>query len=111
MACHRQPSTSGQHAPSLTLSAIEEIRSHYAFEARENKHHGRLVAKDSGGMPQKRPQLLQPAKQFSLQIHPYGPRWRLIRKISNIHIFGSKALDDLQPVREAEVGMLVKSIR
>ena len=47
---------------------------------------------------------------FGLISIPYGPRWRLIRKICNIHIFGSKALDDLQPVREAEVGMLVKSI-
>lgn len=41
---------------------------------------------------------------------PYGPRWRMMRKICNIHLFGGKALDDLQPVREEEVGMLVKSI-
>jgi len=41
---------------------------------------------------------------------PYGPRWRMMRKVCNIHLFAGKALNDLQPVREAEVGMLVKSI-
>eukprot|EP00253_Pinus_taeda_P022419 PITA_22419 len=41
---------------------------------------------------------------------PYGPRWRMMRKVCSIHLLGGKALDDLQPVREAEVGMLVKSI-
>jgi len=41
---------------------------------------------------------------------PYGPRWRLMRKVCNIHLFAGKALNHLQPVREAEVGMLVKSI-
>jgi flavonoid 3'-monooxygenase len=34
----------------------------------------------------------------------------MMRKVCNIHLFAGKALDDLQPVREAEVGMLVKSI-
>jgi len=41
---------------------------------------------------------------------PYGPRWRMLRKVCNIHLFAGKALDDLQPVRETEVGMLLKSI-
>uniref|UniRef100_A0A0K8TU13 Cytochrome P450 CYP75B95 n=1 Tax=Picea glauca TaxID=3330 RepID=A0A0K8TU13_PICGL len=41
---------------------------------------------------------------------PYGPYWRMLRKICNIHLFAGKALDDLQPVRQAEVGMLLKSI-
>jgi len=41
---------------------------------------------------------------------PYGPRWRMMRKVCNLHLFAGKALDDLQPVREAEVQMLVKSI-
>jgi flavonoid 3'-monooxygenase len=43
-------------------------------------------------------------------IAPYGPYWRMLRKICNIHLFAGKALDDLQPVRQAEVGMLLKSI-
>jgi len=46
----------------------------------------------------------------SLTSAPYGPRWRMLRKICSIHLFGGKALDDLQPVREAEVGMMVRSI-
>jgi flavonoid 3'-monooxygenase len=41
---------------------------------------------------------------------PYGPRWRMMRKVCNIHLFAGKALNDLQPVRDAEIGMLVKSI-
>jgi len=42
---------------------------------------------------------------------PYGPHWRMLRKVCNIHLFAGKALEDLQPpVREAEVGMLLKSI-
>uniref|UniRef100_A0A0C9QN91 TSA: Wollemia nobilis Ref_Wollemi_Transcript_18886_1947 transcribed RNA sequence n=1 Tax=Wollemia nobilis TaxID=56998 RepID=A0A0C9QN91_9CONI len=41
---------------------------------------------------------------------PYGPRWRMLRKVCNIHLFAGKALEDMQPVRRAEVGLLVKSI-
>lgn len=41
---------------------------------------------------------------------PYGSRWRMLRKVCNVHLFASKALDDVQPVREAEVGLLLKSI-
>lgn len=32
------------------------------------------------------------------------------RKVCNIHLFAAKALEELRPVRQAEVGMLVKSI-
>lgn len=31
---------------------------------------------------------------------PYGPRWRMLRKISAVHLFSGKALDDFRPVRE-----------
>jgi flavonoid 3'-monooxygenase len=41
---------------------------------------------------------------------PYGPGWRMKRKVCNIHLFAGKALEELQPLRQAEVGMLVRSI-
>ncbi|MBA0563520.1 hypothetical protein Golob_008495, partial [Gossypium lobatum] len=31
---------------------------------------------------------------------PYGPRWRLLRKISSLHLFSGKALDDFRHIRE-----------
>lgn len=31
---------------------------------------------------------------------PYGPRWRLLRKISYVHMFSSKALDDFSHIRQ-----------
>ncbi|KAH7665217.1 Flavonoid 3'-monooxygenase protein [Dioscorea alata] len=37
---------------------------------------------------------------------PYGPRWRMFRRLSNTHLFSTKALDDLRHVREEEVAML-----
>ncbi|XP_039137398.1 LOW QUALITY PROTEIN: flavonoid 3'-monooxygenase CYP75B137-like [Dioscorea cayenensis subsp. rotundata] len=39
---------------------------------------------------------------------PYGPRWRMIRRLSNTHLFSTKALDDLRQVREEEVAMLAR---
>eukprot|EP00253_Pinus_taeda_P003173 PITA_03173 len=42
---------------------------------------------------------------------PYGPYWRMLRKVCNVHLFASKVLDDSQSVRETEVGMLIKTIR
>ncbi|KAI3412440.1 uncharacterized protein J3R85_017375 [Psidium guajava] len=41
---------------------------------------------------------------------PYGPRWRMMRKISSVHLFSSKALDDYRHVRQEEVGMLARAL-
>ncbi|EEF47771.1 flavonoid 3-hydroxylase, putative [Ricinus communis] len=41
---------------------------------------------------------------------PYGPRWRLLRKISSVHLFSAKALDDFRHVREQEVGILTHAL-
>ncbi|KAI6683201.1 hypothetical protein NL676_029114 [Syzygium grande] len=38
---------------------------------------------------------------------PYGPRWRMLRKISSVHLFSSKALDDH---RHEEVGILTRAL-
>ncbi|KAL8457553.1 hypothetical protein ACS0TY_035424 [Phlomoides rotata] len=37
---------------------------------------------------------------------PYGPRWRLLRKICALHIFSARALDDFCHVRQEEVCIL-----
>ncbi|KAI7978982.1 Flavonoid 3'-monooxygenase [Camellia lanceoleosa] len=31
---------------------------------------------------------------------PYGPRWRMLRKICSVHLFSTKALDDFRHVRQ-----------
>lgn len=31
---------------------------------------------------------------------PYGPRWRMLRKICSVHLFSGKALDDFRHVRQ-----------
>ncbi|GLJ52564.1 hypothetical protein SUGI_1118640 [Cryptomeria japonica] len=41
---------------------------------------------------------------------PYGDRWKMLRKLCNIHMLGGKALDDWLPVREVEMGHMLKSI-
>ncbi|XP_042014161.1 flavonoid 3'-monooxygenase [Salvia splendens] len=41
---------------------------------------------------------------------PYGPRWRLFRKISALHLFSAKALDDFRHVRQEEVGILCRAL-
>nr|XP_027125050.1 flavonoid 3'-monooxygenase-like [Coffea arabica] len=41
---------------------------------------------------------------------PYGPRWRLLRKICSIHLFSAKALDDFHLVRQEEVGTLTRAL-
>eukprot|EP01018_Ginkgo_biloba_P031421 Gb_10101 [translate_table: standard] len=41
---------------------------------------------------------------------PYGPRWKMLRKVCNLHLLGGKALDDWQPVREAEMGHMLRLI-
>nr|AIY51702.1 flavonoid 3',5'-hydroxylase [Penstemon neomexicanus] len=39
-----------------------------------------------------------------------GPRWRLLRKLSNLHMLGSKALDDWADVRVSEVGYMLEAM-
>lgn len=34
---------------------------------------------------------------------PYGPRWRMLRKISSVHLFSGKALDDFRHVRQVRL--------
>ncbi|KAL3632859.1 cytochrome P450 [Castilleja foliolosa] len=41
---------------------------------------------------------------------PYGPRWRLLRKICALYLFSSKALDDFRLVRQEEVGILTHTL-
>ncbi|KAL3513070.1 hypothetical protein ACH5RR_025787 [Cinchona calisaya] len=41
---------------------------------------------------------------------PYGPRWRLLRKICSVHLFSAKALDDFHRVRQGEVGILTRAL-
>ncbi|GLU12476.1 hypothetical protein SLE2022_291540 [Rubroshorea leprosula] len=41
---------------------------------------------------------------------PYGPRWRMLRKISSVHLFSGKALDDYKHVREGEIKVLVRAL-
>ncbi|XP_061358396.1 flavonoid 3'-monooxygenase-like [Gastrolobium bilobum] len=41
---------------------------------------------------------------------PYGPRWRLLRKISSVHLFSGKALDDFKHLRQEEVARLTRNL-
>ncbi|XP_043703971.1 flavonoid 3'-monooxygenase-like [Telopea speciosissima] len=41
---------------------------------------------------------------------PYGPRWRMLRKICSVHLFSAKALDDFRHVRQEEVAVLTKQL-
>ncbi|KAG6687035.1 hypothetical protein I3842_11G050500 [Carya illinoinensis] len=41
---------------------------------------------------------------------PYGPRWRMLRKISSVHLFSGKALDDFRHVRQEEVAVLARAL-
>nr|BAC10997.1 flavonoid 3',5'-hydroxylase [Nierembergia sp. NB17] len=41
---------------------------------------------------------------------PYGPRWKLLRKLSNLHMLGGKALEDWSNVRANELGHMLKSM-
>ncbi|CAL9765690.1 unnamed protein product [Musa acuminata subsp. burmannicoides] len=40
----------------------------------------------------------------------YGPRWKLLRKLANLHFLGSKALADWMPVRRDEVARMLRGI-
>ncbi|XWS60453.1 hypothetical protein CRYUN_Cryun07bG0037700 [Craigia yunnanensis] len=41
---------------------------------------------------------------------PYGPRWRMLRKISSVHLFSGKALDDFRHVRQEETRVLARAL-
>ncbi|XP_065877278.1 flavonoid 3',5'-hydroxylase 2-like [Euphorbia lathyris] len=40
----------------------------------------------------------------------YGPRWKLLRKLSNLHMLGAKALEDWANVRASEVGHMLRAM-
>ncbi|KAI4305910.1 hypothetical protein L6164_029238 [Bauhinia variegata] len=40
----------------------------------------------------------------------YGSRWKLLRKLSNLHMLGGKALYDWSEVRAAELGYMLRSM-
>ncbi|XP_010259651.1 PREDICTED: flavonoid 3'-monooxygenase [Nelumbo nucifera] len=41
---------------------------------------------------------------------PYGPRWRMLRKICSVHLFSGKALDDFRHIRQEEVAVLIRAL-
>ncbi|XP_028797947.1 flavonoid 3'-monooxygenase-like [Neltuma alba] len=41
---------------------------------------------------------------------PYGARWRALRKISAVHLFSGKALDDFRDLRQEEASRLTRSL-
>lgn len=45
-----------------------------------------------------------------LVFRPYGPRWRMLRKISSVHLFSGKALDDYRHVRQEEIAILARAL-
>nr|AFL91704.1 flavonoid-3',5'-hydroxylase [Aconitum vilmorinianum] len=40
----------------------------------------------------------------------YGPRWKLLRKLTSLHMLGGKAIEDWARVRRDEVGYMVKAM-
>ncbi|TXG73452.1 hypothetical protein EZV62_002031 [Acer yangbiense] len=40
----------------------------------------------------------------------YGPRWKLLRKLSNLHMLGGKALHDWSQVRAVELGHMLRAM-
>ncbi|RVW14939.1 Flavonoid 3',5'-hydroxylase 2 [Vitis vinifera] len=40
----------------------------------------------------------------------YGPRWKLLRKLSNLHMLGVKALEDWSRVRTVELGHMLRAM-
>ncbi|MED6145024.1 cytochrome P450 [Stylosanthes scabra] len=41
---------------------------------------------------------------------PYGPRWRLLRKITSTHMFSGKAMNDFRHIRQEEVARLTHNL-
>nr|ACZ63205.1 flavonoid 3',5'-hydroxylase [Vinca major] len=40
----------------------------------------------------------------------YGPKWKLLRKLSNLHMLGGKALEDWSNVRISELGHMLETM-
>lgn len=40
----------------------------------------------------------------------YGPRWKLLRKLTNLHMLGGKALEDWATVRVSEMGYMLRTM-
>ncbi|OAY61292.1 hypothetical protein MANES_01G178000v8 [Manihot esculenta] len=40
----------------------------------------------------------------------YGPRWKLLRKLSNLHMLGGKALEEWAQVRSVELGHMLRAM-
>nr|BAH98133.1 flavonoid 3',5'-hydroxylase [Rhododendron x pulchrum] len=40
----------------------------------------------------------------------YGPKWKSLRKLSNLHMLGGKALDDSVGIRHTETGHMVRAM-
>nr|QRV61378.1 F3'H [Litchi chinensis] len=45
-----------------------------------------------------------------LVFRPYGARWRMLRKISSVHLFSTKVLDDYRHVRQEEIAILTRAL-
>ncbi|KAI3688805.1 hypothetical protein L2E82_46647 [Cichorium intybus] len=41
---------------------------------------------------------------------PYGPRWRMLRKLCLVHLFSNKALNDFRHIRQEEVAILTRAL-
>ncbi|KAK7388881.1 hypothetical protein VNO78_23708 [Psophocarpus tetragonolobus] len=41
---------------------------------------------------------------------PYGPRWRFLRKLSTVHMFSAKAMNDFSQLRQEEVERLTRNL-
>ncbi|KAK7411349.1 hypothetical protein VNO78_02782 [Psophocarpus tetragonolobus] len=41
---------------------------------------------------------------------PYGPRWRLLRKLTSVHLFSGKAMDEFRHLRQEEVARLTRNL-
>ncbi|KAJ1402775.1 Cytochrome P450 [Sesbania bispinosa] len=41
---------------------------------------------------------------------PYGARWRYLRKITSVHLFSGKALDEFKHLRQEEVARLTRNL-
>ncbi|PIA28246.1 hypothetical protein AQUCO_07200120v1 [Aquilegia coerulea] len=40
----------------------------------------------------------------------YGPKWKLLRKLSNLHMLGGKAIEDWTAVRRIELGYMLQAM-
>nr|AFR67330.1 flavonoid-3',5'-hydroxylase [Platycodon grandiflorus] len=45
-----------------------------------------------------------------LAFSDYGPKWKLLRKLCNLHMLGAKALEDWAHVRTVEVGHMLQAM-